>query len=662
MAPRLPTRVQLISTLKSLPGPTADIDSVALAQCVDTVAAAPRAQVPLHNYILSEPGFTGSGDPMMPRVAQRLLRELQATGVQGLILPRCMRCHEPRLLVQTLDDGSRACHRCTQLQYVRPCGVCGLTRQIASTRTGVDHCKNCWRKNPASFKECARCGRLGSIAKRTDEGLLCPRCAPGTISQCHTCAKRSPVLGYLLGGPQCDRCYHRISRSTRSCPCCGEQAIIAYLDSGQAPCCASCAGVTARFACVDCGGEEGLHGKRCFTCWTKKRTLELITDDHGVVNDTYKPVRQLLRDSKRTATMAELARKSDSADLIRRFVNCELDLDHASLDAWSQVNTAEYVRRLFVTAGLLTARDENLRRFESWTSTFLQDQTPQARKDLEPYLRWTVGRQLRVRARQRPLKQNSQYHARQQAQAASGFISYLAARGLQLPQATQTLVEDCVMEKPRIGRFLPGFLQWAAANTAMPDLSVHTPRKGHPNSAMSEQDYWTAIRRLETDTAIPLRIRIAGLFVGLYAQPFTRISAITDAQIMLLGRQMHLSFGPSPIQAPDHLASMITEHQRTTSPWELKDSVAWLFPSRQAGNHISTSVLTKGLSRIGINTRELRGAGLINLAAHIPLRPLCDLTGLGTMAAARWADLAGRSWNAYPQLRTENYSITAENE
>ncbi len=40
MAPRLPTRVQLISTLKSLPGPTADIDSVALAQCVDTVAAA----------------------------------------------------------------------------------------------------------------------------------------------------------------------------------------------------------------------------------------------------------------------------------------------------------------------------------------------------------------------------------------------------------------------------------------------------------------------------------------------------------------------------------------------------------------------------------------------------------------------------------------------
>lgn len=74
---------------------------------------------------------------------------------------------------------------------------------------------------------------------------------------------------------------------------------------------------------------------------------------------------------------------------------------------------------------------------------------------------------------------------------------------------------------------------------------------------------------------------------------------------------------------------------------------------------ISTSSLSLGLAPVGIDSRQLRGPALTNLAGQLPIRLLSDLTGLGTQAAVGWADIATRSWNAYPQLRSETYSNNA---
>ena len=74
-----------------------------------------------------------------------------------------------------------------------------------------------------------------------------------------------------------------------------------------------------------------------------------------------------------------------------------------------------------------------------------------------------------------------------------------------------------------------------------------------------------------------------------------------------------------------------------------------MFPSRQrAGQHIHKRTLGDGLLRYGNRTTPLRGAALINLAGKIPVGPLSDLTGISNQAAARWADVAGRTWNATP--------------
>ena len=55
---------------------------------------------------------------------------------------------------------------------------------------------------------------------------------------------------------------------------------------------------------------------------------------------------------------------------------------------------------------------------------------------------------------------------------------------------------------------------------------------------------------------------------------------------------------------------------------------------------------------MGIRAVELRGASLLNLASQLPIKPICDLTGISAQAARNWGDLAARAWNAYPSLRT----------
>lgn len=618
-----------------------------------------RACSLLRNYAFKVPDFATSGDVFMPCLAQRLLRDLQSAGVQGIVLPQCMGCSEERLLVKTLPGGRRVCSRCEKRSVLRPCGVCGKERSIVANPAGLAHCKACWRKNPASFKKCSRCGEMGDIEKRTPEGPLCPRCAPGTVRTCHSCGVLSRISAHLLGGPQCQSCFRRIKTTARPCLGCRELRIIAYLGPDNTPCCASCAGVPPRYACADCGTEENLHGRRCYTCVAQHRTLELITDSNGVTNTAFEPVRQHLLEGSSMAAVATLALSSPSADLIRALINDELPLEHASLDEWPRPKSAEYVRSLLTVSGLLPARDENLHLFDTWAREFLRTQPPSARSILDPYLRWNVGRNLRIKARRGPLTRNAQHHARYKLGAAALYLEHLNTSGLPLPEANQTHLETCILDNPRLRTHLPAFLAWAHTNALIPRLTIHPSKSDNRASMMTEARYRAAIHQLETDTSIPPRIRIAGLFVGLYAQRLTRIAALTNAQVSTDCTRARLWFGSSPILAEPTLAALIRQYRQEPSLERPIDPAGWFFPSRNAGQHLSSSALTRGLSRIGIDTRQLRGAALINLAAHLPIQPLCDLTGLGTMAVVGWADIAARSWNAYPQLRSENYSNSA---
>ncbi|KRE76714.1 MULTISPECIES: hypothetical protein [Micrococcaceae] len=434
--------------------------------------------------------------------------------------------------------------------------------------------------------------------------------------------------------------------------------IIAYLDQNNSPCCAGCAGVPPQYACIDCGTEDDLHGKRCHTCVAQLRTLELITDNNGVINAAFEPLRQNLLKRHTMAAVTHFASTRPAAELICGLVNNELPLDHDTLDQWHRPKSAEYVRALLTASGLLPARDENLRRFDTWAKNFLRSQPPHAKSVLEPYLRWNVGRNLRIKARRSPLSRNAQYHGRDKLTVAARYLEHLTASGLTLSEANQTHLETCILEISgrRFRTHLPSFLSWAWTNALMPKLSIDRNRPDKRASMMTEADYRKLVHRLETDTSIPPKIRIAGLFVGLYAQRLTHIVALTNAKICADDTQTQLWFGTSHILAEPTLTALIRQYRQETYPRPSSDPNGWFFPSRNAGEHANSSALTRGLRQVGVDTRQLRGAALTNLAGQLPIRPLCDLTGLGTEAAVGWAEVAARSWNAYPQLRTEQCS------
>ncbi|MFT2568505.1 hypothetical protein ACMWP8_29030, partial [Escherichia coli] len=57
------------------------------------------------------------------------------------------------------------------------------------------------------------------------------------------------------------------------------------------------------------------------------------------------------------------------------------------------------------------------------------------------------------------------------------------------------------------------------------------------------------------------------------------------------------------------------------------------------------------LQRLHCRIIGLRGAALLNLAATMPVGPLCDLTGMSPNVAARWQFVAASAYAQYPAIR-----------
>ncbi|WP_147304095.1 hypothetical protein [Subtercola boreus] len=358
--------------------------------------------------------------------------------------------------------------------------------------------------------------------------------------------------------------------------------------------------------------------------------------------------------SGRESSLANWVKRSSSAALIRLYVTNETPLTHESLDAWPSKQTATHVRQLFLATGLLPAREETLRRFDIWTLDYLIAQPGPHHQMLQRYARWHVSPALQNKATRRPLRAGSTSYARQQIRTAARFLQTLP-HDVPATGHVQFLIEDYVLEHPRERDRLVDFIRWTQKHNHLPHAELAYTAMQHPRVALAESDYWAAISTLQTDTSISLRARVAGLLVGLFGQQLTRIVQLTADNIYENDGAVQLLLGADPITLPHTLAQLVTKLRNTRPPWTAEAPDRWLFPSKFHPNrHIHLHTIADDLRKHGIYTIPLRGASLTNLAGHIPIGPLCDMTGLSKAAAIRWADVAGRSWNAYPQLRTEH--------
>lgn len=263
------------------PGIDAQVASAAVTRSASTT---PNRGV-IARYLAAHPLALVSGESAAPGPVRRLISELRAAGVDGLVEPRCLDCAQPKALRRGVPGGRvcnacekrrrkpQPCGRCGTLSvpsvrvdgvaigsccYVRPvhrCTVCGINRRERSYRTRQRLCADC-AQHPHTT--CQTCGLDAPVPAHPGEVACCAHCALKPPAPCAGCSVLT--IGRARdGGVRCEKCYrHPVS----ACGRCGRVRAIVRIATGQDPdLCAICwTGPTA--TCEGCGRVRACRGER----------------------------------------------------------------------------------------------------------------------------------------------------------------------------------------------------------------------------------------------------------------------------------------------------------------------------------------------------------------------------------------------------------------
>jgi hypothetical protein len=277
---------------------------------------------------------------------------------------------------------------------------------------------------------------------------------------------------------------------------------------------------------------------------------------------------------------------------------------------------------------------------------------------LRTYVHWHLLRPLRTRRPHGALTDSTGSSARTRLRCIAAFLEWLAQRGRRLSTCHQQDLDAwCAHQLGYRIQILHAFAGWAIAHTAMPPLAVPDRLDRAPATPIDSDERWAIARHLLHAPGITIADRVAGALVVIYAQPLTRISRLTVADLVVQPERLTVRLGASPVELPEPLAGYARELLARRRPHPRKAKLltdpGWLFRGAQPGRPLVPNALGARLRRLGVRPGRHRLAALYQLAAALPTALVADLLGIHATTANTWARLAGRSWNAYPSLRTE---------
>lgn len=136
--------------------------------------------------------------------------------------PKCSVCGEVRRIAYRAEEGA-VCTTCRKKQLMDTCTQCGLLRTCRFAGTPQAICEPCGQKKP----ECALCGESKPVYTRDERGLpICHSCAPAIVEPCTDCGKELRVMARVDGAPYCGRCYKKNPVSFQDCARCGAHAYL----------------------------------------------------------------------------------------------------------------------------------------------------------------------------------------------------------------------------------------------------------------------------------------------------------------------------------------------------------------------------------------------------------------------------------------------------
>lgn len=608
--------------------------------------------------------------------------------------PPCARCHRLRPVAYRID-GQPVCQSCGP-KKLRTCSVCGRPDQPVHAITDAGPlcprcyhrsrhhtCHQCQRSTPYARRdparpeqwicdrcytppiaECTVCGQ----AKPCDRGVatgkpICSSCrsrqrphrpaTPTPKKPCTQCGRTRPVRVTLPLGAVCHSCCHRLRESPIDCAWCGHQRPQAATDDQARPICGPCSGDRRNWPCRSCGVVDLLVTTAdCVRCLNTARIDEALGCSHPQLHTQVESVRDLLLRTYPPRRTEILLESPDSwFTLLAHLVSRDEPLTHASLDARPQSMRIHYLRRLLIAREVLPPRND-VDGLDLWVQALLADQPPHIATVLQPYAIWHVTHRLRRTPGNSP---SAAKYARTRIRCATDFLHWLSTHGTDLAEATQHDVDLWIDQGATTRRRLRDFLTWTNKRGLTAALEV--PWLGTdslPGHILDENTRWELLRRCLTETALDLRLRVAGALVLLFGQHLTRIAALHVDDVSTIGADTYLTLQDHPVLLPPALAALVGDLADRPAPADDPRRTAtprWLFPGSN-GAHLDPGGLARLLGRdLGLDARTARGGALLALAADLPASVLADLLGLSVAAALRWGALAARDDATYLAAR-----------
>lgn len=470
------------------------------------------------------------------------------------------------------------------------------------------------------------------------------------VRDCVRCGRRA-AKSANWEGPICRTCYGKALQTRGRCPGCGTDRPLPGRREDGAAICRDCAGITRCFFCDRCGFEGLLHtGRLCTRCTLSDQLHQVLDDGTGRVHPPLRPLVEALLAMPRPKNGLGWLRSPQVRALLSDLATGRLPLTHDALHQLPNWRTAAHLRDLLMTCGILPAVDKQLLHFETWLHRRLPEPRPiEHDRLLRQFGLWHQLPKLRTRAWVRALTPATRSFAAQQFTQAERFLAWLDQRSRRLAECTQADLDAWhAQAHDHHKRALRGFLTWAMSSRHMPKLALPAlqRRAGEP---LTQARRVTLLRRILTDDRPPLRSRVAGCLMLLYAQPASRIVRLTIDDILRDGKQVLLRLGDPPSPVPEPFAQLLLKlvnHRQNTNSAANPHS-RWLFPGKRPGQPLNPNSLLPLIRELGVPPQATRVAALRQLVLQAPAPVVADMLGYHHKTTTRVATEAGGAWKTY---------------
>lgn len=199
----------------------------------------------LDEHLASRPDALTVGDPRCPAVVVRLARALREAGHDGVVVPGCSECGRTGVVLPRLGPAGRVCQACNARSAAnkRPCARCGRLGRIVARRDEGGICPSCYRVDPQVVQPCSGCGQTRMpVTRRPDGKPLCERCWTPPAHRCSSCGRTGQARALGPTGALCAACYQRDGQPRRPCGECGKiMPIVRRAVGGSPDLCRNCA-------------------------------------------------------------------------------------------------------------------------------------------------------------------------------------------------------------------------------------------------------------------------------------------------------------------------------------------------------------------------------------------------------------------------------------